>query len=1035
MDSVRASIGPALAARYSVEHELGAGAMAVVYLAHDRKHDRRVAIKVLRPELASVIGADRFQREIEVVAGLTHPHILPLHDSGEAAGLLYYVMPYIEGESLRARLERDGRLSVPAAIRITREIADALGFAHRRGVIHRDVKPGNILLTEDHALLADFGIAHLAESEGSTLTGTGLALGTPAYFSPEQATGERDIDGRSDVYSLGCVLYEALAGQPPFAATSVRALISHHVLDAPPALREHRPEVSEGIQAVVGTALQKEPEKRFQTAEEMAGSLDLVSGGFEAMAAAALRKLVGPRRRWTRGTRLAALLTAAVVALVAVAIGIRSLLWGPGVTGPVATYMLVSYSGGGATEREAQIAERAVLSLYFQLTHWSSIRVVGPDALEGPIADLQLAGLRLPSLGLSAAQELAGRVGASHVVQVQALALGDSLALVATIRSRADPDEEERAIRRDGREGGLELITAGLALAILGLHGEPAEYEDLVQRSPSHAAHQQFRDGQIALYDWRLAEAEEHFRAAVAEDSAFALAHHYLAQTLYWRTARDRSRLLDFGPGERSHVQAFHALWTGDFERARILYDSILEFDPMSLEGLILRGSVELEDPWLSEGEDGALRPRLDLDLARAVYDSAAKLNSRWQLAWGRLFDIDLMLFEAGYRNGCLGYHPPDYAEHLTPYSVGDASVVSSYCPLIMDGVTAWVPGRFSAEDRLRAQAGAQQVHERTVQRLEHWAQVEKDQPRHHEELADWLLLERSVTGCAPDPATSDSLATLATAHLERALSARRDTTPEDRVRLATVRMADGDYEAARDAVGEALETLGDWRSPGGPMPPPNSANPFMALGEIHPTLDIIEAVYRINTAAVRDPANPDDVIDMRSAFATLYALQALGMMGQSGPQVVSRFDELDRTWPDSDYTERQRAILRWTSLDIVAPALIASDEMFDEWLRSMVEHDLELPAVWQGLMIADARPEEALRLLEDVIADLESAEPPDRILQATDFYLPLVLAERVGSDSLAADLRRRALTCPLDLHELDFGWGMKWNLAGAMGD
>jgi hypothetical protein len=158
-------------------------------------------------------------------------------------------------------------------------------------------------------------------------------------------------------------------------------------------------------------------------------------------------------------------------------------------------------------------------------------------------------------------------------------------------------------------------------------------------------------------------------------------------------------------------------------------------------------------------------------------------------------------------------------------------------------------------------------------------------------------------------------------------------------------------------------------------------------------------------------------------------------MMGQSGPQVVSRFDELDRTWPDSDYTERQRAILRWTSLDIVAPALIASDEMFDEWLRSMVEHDLELPAVWQGLMIADARPEEALRLLEDVIADLESAEPPDRILQATDFYLPLVLAERVGSDSLAADLRRRALTCPLDLHELDFGWGMKWNLAGAMGD
>ncbi|MEE8571792.1 MAG: serine/threonine-protein kinase, partial [Gemmatimonadota bacterium] len=648
MVDLEATIRSSLDDRYVIESELGAGAMAVVFLAHDLKHDRNVAIKVLKPELASAIGGDRFQREIEVVAGLTHPHILPLYDSGEAAGLLYFVMPYIEGESLRGRLKREGRLPVRDAIRITREIADALGFAHRHGIIHRDVKPGNILLTEHHARLADFGIAHLAETEGGTLTGTGLALGTPAYFSPEQATGDRDLDGRSDVYSLGCVLYEALTGQPPFTATSVRALITHHIVDAPPQVKELRPEVSEGIEAVVQTALRKEPEKRFQTAEEMAGSLDLISGGFEAIAAAALRKLIGPRHKWLHGKRLAVLVAAAVMVLAAGVFTVWSVVRGPGFSRTVATYMLVPSSGGGATVREVEIAERAVRTLYFQLSDWQSIRVVGPDALQGPIADLQLAGMVLPSLNLVAIQRIAGQVGASHVVRVQALALGDSVALVATISSRDSPDEEERAIRKDGREEELEFVTAGLALGILGLHGESADYDDLLKRSPNHDAHQQFRDGQIALYDWRLSEAEEHFRAAIEQDSAFALAHHYLAQTLYWRTARDPERLLDLGPeierhsrralqydvegrlrpGERNHVQAFHAFWTGDFDEARTRYDRVLSSNPTDLEGLILRGSVEFEDPWLTDGPDGSLTPRLDLDLARAMYDSAANLNS-----------------------------------------------------------------------------------------------------------------------------------------------------------------------------------------------------------------------------------------------------------------------------------------------------------------------------------------------------------------------------------------------------------------------
>src|SRR5918996_5830886 len=215
-----------LGSRYAIERELGSGAMATVYLAHDLKHHRDVAVKVLRPELASVLGAERFLNEIDVVAHLQHPHILPLFDSGAADELLYYVTPRIEGESLRERLRRERQLPIDEAIQITREVASALDYAHRHNVIHRDVKPGNILLQDGHALVADFGIAlALEEAGGERLTRTGLALGTPQYMAPEQAAGERALDARVDVYALGAVLHEMLAGVPPFAADSREAIL------------------------------------------------------------------------------------------------------------------------------------------------------------------------------------------------------------------------------------------------------------------------------------------------------------------------------------------------------------------------------------------------------------------------------------------------------------------------------------------------------------------------------------------------------------------------------------------------------------------------------------------------------------------------------------------------------------------------------------------------------------------------------------------------------------------------------------------
>ena len=204
----------ALAGRYAIDSEIGRGGMATVFLAEDLKHNRKVAIKVLHPELAASLGTERFLREIEIAAGLDHPHILALHDSGEADGLLFHVMPYVEGESLRERLEREGQLPVDQALSIAAEVADGLDYAHRQGVIHRDIKPGNILVSEGHARIADFGVARaVGVASAGDATATGLAVGTPKYMSPEQAVGAAEIDGRADIYALGCVLWEMLAGQ------------------------------------------------------------------------------------------------------------------------------------------------------------------------------------------------------------------------------------------------------------------------------------------------------------------------------------------------------------------------------------------------------------------------------------------------------------------------------------------------------------------------------------------------------------------------------------------------------------------------------------------------------------------------------------------------------------------------------------------------------------------------------------------------------------------------------------------------------
>jgi len=262
-----------LADRYVIERELGRGGMATVYLAHDLKHDRRVALKVLHPELAATLGPERFLREIRTTARLDHPHILAVHDSGETHGQLWYTMPYVEGESLRDRLRREVQLPVEEAVRLTREVADALDYAHRHGLVHRDVKPENILLSDGHARVADFGVARALDAAGgSQLTETGMSVGTPAYMSPEQASAGQ-MDGRSDIYALGCVLYEMLAGEPPFTGPTPQAILAKRVLEPVPHVRTLREGVPEPLEQAISRALARAPADRFATAAEFARAL------------------------------------------------------------------------------------------------------------------------------------------------------------------------------------------------------------------------------------------------------------------------------------------------------------------------------------------------------------------------------------------------------------------------------------------------------------------------------------------------------------------------------------------------------------------------------------------------------------------------------------------------------------------------------------------------------------------------------------------------------------------------------------------
>lgn len=505
----------ALTDRYTLERELGRGGMATVYLAHDLRHHRRVALKVLDADLGSFIGRERFQREIEIAARLQHPNIIPLFDSGSSDDLLFYVMPFIEGESLRDRLDRETQLPFDDALAITREVSGALDYAHEQGVVHRDIKPANILLSEGHALVADFGIARaVAAAGGPELTERGLALGTPTYMSPEQASGRAAVDGRTDVYALGCVLYEMLAGQPPFTGPTVQAVLARHLQERPPSLQVVRPTVSSALQRAVEVALAKVPADRYPTGGALVAALEV--------ARTAKERRPWPRRRWT--------IAAAATVAAAAAVLATWTLWPKAPDLDPRRMVAFPFASNPANDAAAAVDPDAVLSALLVAVDLSEY-VKGEDAWPS-LDEASRGDPRL--LTARAARAVAHRHRAGFAVRGVLVPARDSTRLQLELWDvAADTIALQRylafASPSDAWEMGLRAAESLLPTLILN---RLVDYSAL--RDRDKAATASFLQGEQAYRRSQFRLAFMHDSSAVARDSTLALAAMRGAQAASW---------------------------------------------------------------------------------------------------------------------------------------------------------------------------------------------------------------------------------------------------------------------------------------------------------------------------------------------------------------------------------------------------------------------------------------------------------------------------------------------------------------------
>jgi serine/threonine protein kinase/tetratricopeptide (TPR) repeat protein len=601
LTDVLSRLSAAFASQYAIERELGRGGMATVYLAQDLKHHRRIALKVLRPELTMALGPDRFLREIEIAAQLAHPHILPVFDSGEAGGFLYYVMPHVVGESLRSRLVREGQLPVEDAVEIACEVANALAYAHTQGIVHRDIKPENILLAEGHAVVADFGIARAftaATTADERSTGTGLILGTPLYMSPEQSAGHLRLDGRADIYSLGCVLYEMLAGEPPFMGPTPQSVTTQHAQNSPPPLRLKRPGVPSLVEQVVVKSLHKLPADRFASASEFEAALPHHQTPPESQFPTVPTPV--PRRSRHVSRAAWALIGALTLAgaLTATAFHRRS-----APTLDESLYVVLPFRHRATSAPLLLTGDQCESLLHEALGRWSGVQMVDPLW----VSDARSRRGNAASLkdGVAIARERrAGRVVTGEVWQFR-----DTIYVRGLLYDAAGGQRllREQLVRistdlRDAQPRFRELadsllIGGGLA------GGTPPRGEGRL----SLPAWRAFQEGYAALQRWDLDSAKARLQQALAIDPTYGMAQLWMAQVLAWAGGPSASwRQYAAGalasedslaPRDRGVAEGMLALAEARFPQACEKFKQLLARDSLDFAAWFGLGDCQGKDP------------------------------------------------------------------------------------------------------------------------------------------------------------------------------------------------------------------------------------------------------------------------------------------------------------------------------------------------------------------------------------------------------------------------------------------------------
>ena len=671
-----ASLRAALRGYYDIQREIGQGAFATVYLARDLKHERKVALKVLHADPSSETGELRFIREIRLLARLQHPNILPLHDSGHVETLLYYVMPYVSGETLRDRMSRERQLAVDAACNIARDAADALAYAHAQGIIHRDIKPENILLSAGHPILADFGIARAIDLAGvRTLTRTGMGSpGTPAYMSPEQLLGDKELDGRSDTYSLGCVLYEMLTGKPPFAG---KEGFAKRFTEAPPSPSTIRKDIPAWMDDVVTTSLAKNPDDRYPTAQELVAALTSegskkrgvqhpISSVVQKPAGGAADAKLHPRdtrqdvrlsrgdsqsdqtfsssqfaagskrlpapffHRLHGGWRLLAALSVIAIVLAAVAARVlyRHDLRLPGFGTPPDTSMLVILPFAGTDAATQHMAMKTTDALYEAFRRWDGLNLV-PDL---QVNEAVSKNGRSPAT-LTEALALARNLSAGRLVWGHIVSVGDTVGPRAELYDVMRPFTSSKEVMIDPHLGSRAYSAA--AVQLLAPRDRPVSAAGGDDLTRSYVAWQAYNQGHIALRDWNLPQARSWFDEAVSADPQYAVARLWLGQVMEWQTpllperwrehaeraAADVPRMVE---RDRLLAIALAALAHRRFPAACDAYRSITRVDSLDFVG------------WYGLGECQALDRTVLPDKAspskwkwRSSYDAAVKSYAR----------------------------------------------------------------------------------------------------------------------------------------------------------------------------------------------------------------------------------------------------------------------------------------------------------------------------------------------------------------------------------------------------------------------